>query len=325
MSGKENIFKGKRVLVTGGDGFIGAYLTRRLIEEQCEVHLLLKPGSALVRLKRGKSHLNTFHADLNRTDGLRDRLASIKPDLVFHLAADTAVERKKSLVKPLFESNFKGTFNLMQALLNFQLERIVVAGTCEEYGDSRPPLSEDGAIAPLSPYSAAKAAATLYTLMLARTFNLPAVVLRPFLTYGPFQKPDRLIPQVILHCMNGEDIPLTPGEQTREFNYVSDIAEGFLKAALAPGVTGKVINLGCGQEVRVRDLVMKIIRLTGTRARPLFGELSYRPGEAMRFYSDSRLAEKLLGWRPAISLKEGLEKTVRWYQDEGKRLPRDWR
>ena len=137
-------------------------------------------------------------------------------------------------------------------------------------------------------------------------------------------QPDRLIPQVILHCLEDRDIPLTPGEQTREFNFVSDIAEGLLKAAAAPGVTGKVINLGCGREVRIKDVIMNTIRLTGTRAKPLFGALPYRPGEAMRFYSDSGLAAELLAWRPGVTLEQGLARTVRWYRENRECLPRGW-
>jgi nucleoside-diphosphate-sugar epimerase len=316
--------KGKRALITGGDGFIGAFLARRLLEAGAGVSLLLKPGRELLRLKDEESALDILRADLNRPAELRPLLTSVNPDYVFHLAADTTVERHQDFIEPLYQVNFHGTFNLMRTLLELPPERIVVAGTCEEYGNSPPPLAEDTPVAPLSPYAAAKAAATHFTLMLARTFHLPAVVVRPFLTYGPFQKPDRLIPQVILNCLEGRDIPLTPGEQTREFNFVSDIAEGFFRAATAAGLNGKVINLGCGREVRVRDVVMRMIRLTGTGARPVFGALPYRPGEAMRFYSDSGLAAKLLGWRPAVSLEAGLEETVRWYTEHRDGLPEGW-
>jgi len=316
--------QGKRVLVTGGDGFIGAFLIRRLIEEGARVSLILKPEKTFLRLKPEKNVLAAYHADLAKKEDLKNLLHRVKPQYVFHLAALTAVERETGLLEPLFRVNCQGTLNLMELLLDDAPERIVVAGTCEEYGDSPVPLGENSPPAPLSPYSAAKAAATLHTIMLARTFGLPAVVLRPFLTYGPFQKPDRLIPGVILHCLDGKDIPLTPGEQTREFNYVSDMAEAFLMAACAPDVTGRIINLGCGREIRIKEMVMKIIGLTESKSRPLFGALPYRPGESMRFFSDSRLAGKLLNWRPAVSLEEGLEKTVRWYAENRESLPREW-
>jgi len=140
------------------------------------------------------------------------------------------------------------------------------------------------------------------------------VNVRPFLTYGPTQDTSLFIPSLIKHCLWGKDFKMTRGEQTREFNYVTDIAEGFVLVAQAENVIGEIINLGNSWEYKIKDVAQKIVEFMGNVTKLDLGAFPYRPGEAMRFFSSSEKAKKLLGWVPKVNLDEGLEKTITWYK-----------
>jgi nucleoside-diphosphate-sugar epimerase len=171
---------------------------------------------------------------------------------------------------------------------------------------------------PVSPYSAAKVAATAFVRMLCTSFGLRAVVVRPFLTYGPGQSENQLIPALIRSALAGKDFPMTAGEQTREFNYITDIVEGLLLAASASNVEGLVLNLGCGEPQRIRDVATLVLAQMGNPVALELGKLPYRPGETWEFYCDNRLARERLGWQPQVSLKKGLERTIAWYREQQK-------
>jgi nucleoside-diphosphate-sugar epimerase len=141
-------------------------------------------------------------------------------------------------------------------------------------------------------------------------------MLRPFNAYGPGQTPDRVIPEIIARAYRGSELAMTQGLQTREFNYVEDLVDGFVRAALAPGIEGEVINIGCGEDVSMRDLATTILDLMGNPIAPKFGALPERPAEIMEMRCDNTKARTLLGWEPKHSLAEGLSKTIDWYKTE---------
>src|SRR3954453_14565847 len=149
--------------------------------------------------------------------------------------------------------------------------------------------------------------------MFHQSYGWPVVMLRPFNAYGPAQTPDRIIPEIIVRALRGQELKMTKGFQTREFNYVEDIAEGFVLAATAPDVEGEVLNLGCGEEASMRTVAETILNLMGNPIEPQFGALPERPTEIHRMFSDSTKARAALGWEPRHSLAEGLEKTIAFY------------
>lgn len=308
--------KNKRTLVTGGAGFIGSYLVERLIREGSQLHLLIKPEESLTRIADILNDLNCVEVDIRDYPGLKRQVRKINPDIVFHLAAITNVERSFELAKDLFETNLFGTMNLLRALNEVDYECFVNTGTCEEYGDNPAPFDEEQIPNPVSPYSASKVATTFFCHMLYKTRQAPIVTLRPFLSYGPKQSMNRFIPQAILACLQKKEFRMTPGEQTREFNYVTDIVDGFVKAAQVKQCIGEVINIGNGNEYQIKDVVKKIFGLMGSSQSPQFGALPYRPGETMHFYSNSQKAKSLLNWKPEVDLETGLKKSIEWYELE---------
>lgn len=312
----KSFFKGKVVLVTGAAGFIGSHLTRRLLEEGAEVHVLLKKGSNQFRIQDILGNLNICYGDLRDHESIYSCIKNSRPQIVFHLAATRDVRRDLELINPVIDINIKGTINLLRGIYEekINIECFVNTGSSEEYGDGIAPFKEEQREKPVSPYSAGKVAVTYFCQMIYKTMGIPIVSLRPFLTYGPAQDTDMFIPSLIQYCIEGKDFPMTEGDQTREFNYVDDVVEAYLLAARCPDAIGKIINVGNGLEYKIKDIAKNIVLKMGNPIRLLIGALPKRPGEAKHFFSDNRKARKILGWSPKIDLDEGLKRTINWYK-----------
>ncbi len=304
-----------RALVTGATGFIGSHLTRALVAKGVEVHLLVRPSSNTWRLNDVWFRVHVHYGDLASFEDVQRVIRAVQPETIFHLGSYVNVKRSLDDVDEINRVIIGGTLNLIRAVLSETPDCFFInTGTCEEYGDGPVPFREDQLPRPVSPYSAAKAAATFFTQMAARSLGLRAVTVRPFLTYGPAQQPLRLIPQAILAGLLKREFKMTPGEQTREFNYVTDIVDGYLQIARHPEVAGEIINLGNGKEIQIREVVRLIFDLMGNPIEPQIGALPYRPGETWHFYSDPTKAKQLLGWEARTPLEEGLRRTIAWYE-----------
>ena len=308
---------GRRVLVTGAGGFIGSHVTRALLVHGAEVYAMSSSVSSLlpVRLADIASDIRIVEASVSDRSAMDAMARTVKPELVAHLAAFTHVGKSFRRVDESLSTNIHGTVNLLQAL-NGNYERFVYTGTSEIYGDIPAPFQEDARVNPVSPYSVSKYAGERYCRMFHQAYDWPIVCLRPFNAYGPWQTPDRVIPEIILTALQRGELLTTDGRQTREFNFVTDLAAGFVAALGAPDVDGQVINLGNGQEIAIRDLTRKVLDLMGNPNEAKIGALPHRPTEIWSMYSDNTRARELLGWQPAHSLDEGLAETIGWYQGE---------
>ena len=299
-----------RALVTGGNGFIGRHLVSALLARGDEVAVVdqLPPEKLASDPLLGRTRY--LQANLTVPNEATNAIGAVRPERVFHLASAVDVRRDLSLIDDQVRSTQMTAIHVARACLDHGVERLVHVGTCEEYGNGTAPFREDQDPAPVSPYSAAKAAATAFVRMLCSSFGLRAVVVRPFLTYGPGQGLNQMIPALIHSALAGRDFPMTGGEQTREFNYVDDIVAGMLLAAEKPGVEGQIINLGCAEPRRIRDVASLVVRLMGDPIRIEFGKLPYRPGETWEFYCSNERARTLLGYAPQVPLEEGLQRTI---------------
>ncbi|MGH2785991.1 MAG: NAD-dependent epimerase/dehydratase family protein [Actinomycetota bacterium] len=307
-----------RVLVTGACGFIGSHLTRRLVEEGAEVHALTSEVSSVFprRLLDLRGTIVMHEGNLMDRSAMDAVARASKPRFVFHLGAYTHVGKSWTRVDESIQANIQGTVNLLQALADQGYERFVNTGTSEIYGDIDVPFREDAVVNPISPYSVSKYAAERFCRLFQRAYGWPIVMLRPFNAYGPAQSPDRVIPEIIVRALRKEELKMTQGRQTREFNYVEDLADGFVKAATTPGVDGELFNIGGGEEISMRDVATQILEVMGNPIEPQFGALPERPTEIMRMYCDSSKARERLGWSPSHTLRDGLEKTIEWYRTE---------
>ena len=256
--------------------------------------------------------------EANITDrSAMDALAKVvKPSIVFHLAAYTHVGKSWQRVDECVQTNVQGTVNLLQALDSIGYDRFVNTGTSEIYGDIDVPFREDANVNPNSPYSVSKYAAERFCRMFRQGHGWPIVLVRPFNAYGPAQSPDRIIPETIVRALRNQELKTTSGKQTREFNYVDDLVDGFVLAGTVPGIEGELINLGGGEEIAIRDVVTTVLDVMGNPITPQIGALPDRPTEIWRMFCDSTKARELLGWKPKHTLRDGLEPTIDWYRTE---------
>jgi UDP-glucose 4-epimerase len=314
----------KRVLVTGGSGFIGSHLTHQLLSEGAEVAVTVRYGNVMKneRLRGCWDDVRVIEADL-RNRGALAGVREFAPEAVFHLAAYNHVGQSFVQVEECFDVNAKGTANLLDICDG--VEKFVYMSTSEVYGhQASVPFVETMNPEPISPYAITKYAGELYCRMKRRVKGESSVIIvRPFNVYGPYQSTKAVIPELIINCLLGHPIRTTKGEQTREFNYVSDIVDGLIKAAACPEKIEGVVNIAAGEEVAIRDLVRLIARLTETQSPLEIGGLPYRPTEIWRMYADNTRAKDWLGWRPQVNLEDGLRRTVDWFRDYLPQLRRD--
>lgn len=292
-------------MVTGATGFIGQHLARRLVEAGAQVWAGAFSDENPKRVRTLPSQARRLSVDVREAESVSQAVTRCEPEVVFHLAAvgvtDPAVDPALALAV-----NAGGTVHLLEALRGRDVRRIVLVGTCYEYGAREAAEGLD----PFNAYAASKVAAWAFGRMYWRTQGLPIVTVRPFQVYGPGQPPHTLIPAAIRAAMAGEDFPMTPGEQERDFIFVEDVVEGMLVAAQAPRIEGQSLDLGTGQIHTVREVVERIWAVTGARGRILAGALPYRTGEVMHLAADAKRTARLTGWRATTPLEEGLRRTV---------------
>lgn len=315
-----------RVLVTGGAGFLGRYVIARLNEAgvrpvATRLPHETPPTSVYPAVGDPPAPLDADWRVLDLTDAeaLRALLRDYDPHHILHLAARMSGERSYTYAGEAFRVNLTVTHELMCAAgtLCSGLERLVLIGSAEEYGNAPVlPITEDEPTAPISPYSASKAAATQYAVLYHRLFGLPVTVLRPFIVYGPEQSTAMMLPQLIAMALRGEDFPMTPGEQTRDFIYVGDVADAVLRAAVTPAAVGEVFNICSGVERSILSLARQVLAVMESETRLLVGAIPYRSNEAMRLVGNPDKAHRLLGWTPRIELAEGLRRTIASFRQQ---------
>ncbi len=307
---------GKRVLVTGATGFLGSHVVTRLLNDGAHVDAVTLRG--LSNRSRPTApvaaEVELHEVDLNDADSVTHMVKRTRPELVIHHAAFTHVGKSFARIDENIQTNIQGTVNLLRAL-NADYERFVYIGSGDVYGDAPVPFREDGPVSPVSPYAVSKYAAERFCRMFHQAYGWPIVCLRPFNAFGPHQTTDRIIPALILSALDGRDLEMTEGRQTREFMYVDDVADVFVRALSHPGIDGEVINVSRGEEVSIRDLALTVLELLGNPVRPLFGALEYRPNEIWRMFGDNTKVRELLNWAPSTSLADGLAKTIEWCKE----------
>ncbi len=298
---------GQKVLVTGG-GFIGARVVGRALAYGARVSVLVRPGGNRSRL--APFDVQTYEGDILDEAAVTRALGEERPDVVVHAAGMVDSRREPSLTAAMVRLHALGTTHVLEAARLAGVARVVVLGSSGEYGNAAEQFDEDRLAAPVDPYSASKLAATAITLTYDRAFGLPCTVVRPFVVYGPGEAKTRIFSTVFAQALaGGGEVAFTAGEQVRDFVYADDVADGIFRAALAPEARGRILNLGTGIGIRVRDAITMAIAVSQNRVIPRFGDLPYRPGEPPSLVSDNRRIESVLGWSPTTSLAEGVALT----------------
>ena len=304
-----NALSGTRLLVTGASGFIGARLCARAVEEGAAVYAVSR------RPREDAGEVRWSRVDLADEAATRELIDRVRPEVVIHLASEVSGGRDRALVMPMLRANLVVAVNVMLACAETGASRLVLAGSMEE-----PDLGDPDAVAQ-SPYAVAKWSAHAYASHLHALHQLPVVHLRVFMVYGPGQLDLRkLVPYVTVSLLRGDAPKLTSGERAVDWIYVDDVVEAFLRAAVAPRLEGRSLDVGSGELVTARDLVVRIRDLIGGDVEPAFGAIPDRPLERVRA-ADPALAAATMGWRAQTPLAEGLARTVAFYRSELGRLP----
>src|SRR5208283_5108207 len=310
--------KGKKVLVTGADGFIGSHLVEALIEEGCDVRAFVfynsfnSWGWLDSFSKQQLKDIEVFAGDIRDPNGVRTALKGI--DVVFHLAALIGIPFSYHSPDSYIDTNIKGTLNILQASRDCEVERVLVTSTSEVYGTARSvPITEDHPRQGQSPYSATKIAADAMAESFYRSYGLPVLIVRPFNTYGPRQSARAVIPTIITQLLSGnKKIKLGSLSPTRDLVYVKDTVRGFIEIALSDKTIGEEINIATQSEISIGDLAQKIIQMLDPEAKIVSDRTRLRPrkSEVERLLGSNRKIMKLTGWKPRYTLERGLKETV---------------
>ncbi|MBW3599369.1 MAG: GDP-mannose 4,6-dehydratase [Planctomycetes bacterium] len=311
---------GKRVLVTGAGGFIGSHLTERLVELGADVRALIHYNSAArwgwLDESPLKDVMEVVAGDIRDAGSVRCAMEG--REVVFHLAALIAIPYSYIAPASYVETNVTGTLNVLEAARQLETPLVLHTSTSEVYGTARRvPIDEEHHLQGQSPYSATKIGADKLAEAYYRSFNTPVITMRPFNTFGPRQSARAVIPTIISQCLTQDVVRLGSLTPTRDLNFVTNTVEGYLYAAACPAAVGRTINLGSGREISVGALAELIADLVGRPVRIECEQQRLRPSksEVERLLADNTLARELLGWRPEVSLEEGLSRTIAWLQE----------
>jgi len=312
---------GKKILVTGADGFIGSHLTEMLLSKGYKVKAL--------------SYYNSFNywgwledipanKNLEITTGdVRDphfcKMISKNVDIIFHLAALIAIPYSYAAPDSYVDTNIKGTLNICQAAIENGVKRVIHTSTSEVYGTARyVPIDEKHPLQPQSPYSASKIGADSMAMSFFNAFNLPLTIARPFNTYGARQSSRAVIPTIITQIANGiKEIKLGDVNPTRDFSYIKDICNGFIQIAECDKTIGEVINIGSNYEISIGDIFELVKKIMNSDVKFITDNQRIRPekSEVFRLWCDNKKIFELTGFIPKYSIEEGLKETIEWFMN----------
>ena len=262
-------------------------------------------------VKEGARDRHWWQSDLLDLENLKSLLYQVRPSFVFHLSGQVSAAPQVDNVLPAFHSLLTSTVNLLTLSSDLGCTRLVITGSLTE----PPPGKAD--TPPSSPYAAAKWAGAAFGRMFHALYGAPVVITRPYMAYGPRQHPSKVIPHTISSLAQGIAPRLSSGTWAADWIYISDVIEGMIRAATAADVNGCTIEFGSGELTSMRDVVDRIVTIMGSPIQPAFGALPDRPAEEIRV-ADVEYARAKLGWKPTISLDEGIAETVRSFRNQPK-------
>lgn len=323
--------KGKKVVITGSEGFIGSHLTERLVSLGANVTALVQYNSFnnwgwLDEFdKNVLDSIQVVTGDIREYDNMKRLIKG--QEVVFHLAALIAIPYSYLSPMAYVRTNIEGTTNVLEACKEYDVEKIVHTSTSETYGTALyVPIDEKHPMQGQSPYSASKIGADKMAESFYRSFETPVATIRPFNTYGPRQSARAVIPTIISQILSGKkEIKLGSLTPTRDFNYVKDTAEAFIKIAESDKTVGEVINAGSNNEISIGDLVQRIVHLMDSDVNIICDEERIRPkdSEVNRLWADNTKIKQLTDWSSKYSLDEGLRETIEWIKSNMKYFKTD--
>ena len=312
-----------KIFVTGADGFLGSHLTEKLLSIGHKVTALSYYNSFgfsgwLTEIKKNKN-LKIVHGDIRDYNFIENVIKG--HHIVFHLAALISIPHSYQSYKSYLETNVNGTSNILTASKKNKIQKIVITSTSEVYGSAKyTPIDEQHPLNAQSPYAATKIAADQLSLSFFKSFDLPVVIIRPFNTFGPRQSTRAIIPTIITQSLHGKGIKLGNISTIRDFTYIKDTIDGFLKCIKNKNIIGETINVASGYEISIRDLIKIILSYIDPKSKILTDKKRFRPikSEVNRLWGCNKKAKKILKWQPKYSgikgFKKAIYETVEWYK-----------
>jgi UDP-glucose 4-epimerase len=305
----------KRAIVTGATGFVGACLARRLLHDGHDVHLLVRPAHRPWRIAPIRADVRLHVVDFGDEAALRQTVAGIRPDWIFHLAAHGAYSSQRD-PHAMVRTNVLGTLNLVEAGLRSGFAAFVNTGSSSEYGWKDHAPAESEALEPNSHYAITKATATWFCRHTARARAVHLPTLRLYSVYGPWEEPTRLIPALVMLGLEGQLPPLVSPTDARDYVYSEDVVDAYLLAATTRSEEpGAIYNVGSGVQTPLRDLVELARRVLAVEAEPQWGSYPDRAWNTDVWVADNRKIQRELGWHPRHTLEDGFRATVAWLRE----------
>ncbi len=294
----------KKILIIGGTGFIGQNLIKKLRSKNFQIISLSKKK----QLPKKKKNITYKSIDISNKKKL-NKISKIKFNIVINLGGNINHQNPKETV----QAHFYGLKNVLKTINLKNLNLFIQIGSSLEYGTSRSPHLESQLCKPNSSYGKAKLKATNYLRRISNSENFKLVILRPYQIFGPYQKLDRLIPQVIKFCLKDKKFDCTEGRQKRDFLFVDDFVDLILKILNKKKFSSGIYNVGYGKPINVKN-VIQLIRNLIKSGEPNFGKVKMRKDEVMKLYPKINKVKKCFNWRPTTTLKSGIRKTIKYYK-----------
>ncbi|PGL77085.1 CDP-abequose synthase [Bacillus thuringiensis] len=307
-------FKNKTFLITGGYGFIGSHLARRLLNLQARIVLFIRTPSNFWRLKDIIKNIETYEIDIRDRKQVQDAIKKVNPDYIFHLAA-YGVNSAHTDYMHAIETNIIGTCNIIQAAKLVNCKKIINFGSSSEYGNKMEPIHENMLLTPVDIYGSTKAAATILAHQIASENSINLITLRPFGIFGESEEPHKIFSYIILQVLQNKDVNLTFCNQLRDYCYIENIIDACILAVENTTVQNEIFNIGSGTIYPLKHYVELLFKHLKTNSRPNYGAIPSRTNERWVPEADVQKIKNSLSWEPRINIEEGIIKTVNWYKN----------
>ncbi|PEA89719.1 NAD-dependent epimerase/dehydratase family protein [Bacillus thuringiensis] len=307
-------FKNKTFLITGGYGFIGSHLARRLLNLQARIVLFIRTPSNFWRLKDIIKNIETYEIDIRDRKQVQDAIKKVNPDYIFHLAA-YGVNSAHTDYMHAIETNIIGTCNIIQAAKLVNCKKIINFGSSSEYGNKMEPIHENMLLTPVDIYGSTKAAATILAHQIASENSINLITLRPFGIFGESEEPHKIFSYIILQVLQNKDVNLTFCNQLRDYCYIENIIDACILAVENTTVQNEIFNIGSGTIYPLKHYVELLFKHLKTNSRPNYGAIPSRMNERWVPEADVQKIKNSLSWEPRINIEEGIIKTVNWYKN----------
>jgi nucleoside-diphosphate-sugar epimerase len=306
----------QRILITGATGFVGANLTRFFLKKNYHLHLLVRDSSNLWRLKGCLAHAHKYRVDLRQKQKLQQIVKKVRPQFIIHTAAASISRNQHLSYKSMVDINLTGTINLLTAANQIDYQAFIHTSSSSEYAPQECSLKETDSCLPRDIYGITKLASTHYAQITAHKHHQPIIILRLFSPYGPFDDPKKLVPYAINQTLRGQTLKLANPQAARDYIYITDVSSAYEKALkLAAQYPGEIFNLGSGKQTSVKKIISTIIKITNSTSPVSWGRVKPSHQDTKHWQANISKTKKLLNWQPKYNLRQGLEKTIAFYQN----------